>query len=66
MKCPKGSRGCKNQSAPPAGAGCGKNLKYWLSDAPYRPRKKKKPKKPRRQITLADLPSACRTVLDAN
>ena len=66
MKCPKGSRGCKNQSAPPAGAGCGKNLRYWLSDAPYRPRKKKKPKKPRRQITLADLPSACRTVLDAN
>ncbi|MGI9414487.1 MAG: penicillin-insensitive murein endopeptidase [Hyphomicrobiales bacterium] len=66
LKCPKGSRGCKNQSAPPGGTGCGKSLNYWLSDAPYKPRKKPKRKKRRRQITLSDLPNACRTVLEAN
>jgi penicillin-insensitive murein endopeptidase len=70
MKCPADNAGCKNQAPPPAGDGCGKELSWWLSDAPWKPKKPVKPKpgkkpKPRRQITLADLPAACSAVLDA-
>ncbi len=70
LKCqsPKGK--CKNQPPPPPGDGCGKKLDWWLSDAPYARKKppKKKPKvkyKPKPPITLADLPAACTTVLNA-
>ena len=64
----------------PDGTGCGRNLAYWYSDKPWGGGKKKprrfyqgipipqprppKPKPPR-QITLAQLPPACRTVLFA-
>ncbi len=71
MRCPSDSVGCKNQAPPPAGDGCGKELSWWLSDEPWKPKKPKKPKKPskkpkkKRQITLADLPQACSAVLDA-
>ncbi len=70
MKCPPGNPGCKNQAPPPAGDGCGKELAWWLSDEPWKPKKpvKKNPnKKPvkRRQVTLSDLPDACSAVLDA-
>ncbi len=70
MACPPGNPGCKNQASPPAGDGCGKELAWWLSDAPWKPKKKKpgkKPQKPRkpRYVTLNDLPSACSAVLDA-
>lgn len=70
MGCPADSVGCKNQAPPPTGDGCGKELAWWLSDEPWKPKKPKKPKpgtkpKPRRQITLADLPQACSAVLDA-
>ncbi|WP_210238722.1 penicillin-insensitive murein endopeptidase [Cohaesibacter sp. CAU 1516] len=70
MSCPPGNPGCKNQAPPPAGDGCGKELAWWLSDEPWKPKKpvKKDPnKKPvkRRQVTLSDLPSACSAVLDA-
>lgn len=70
LKCPRGDSGCKNQAAPPAGDGCGKELTYWLSDEPWVPKKPKKgekPKKPakKKQITLAGLPNACKTVLVA-
>lgn len=70
MSCPPGNEGCKNQAPPPAGDGCGKELAWWLSDEPWKPKKlvKKDPnKKPvkRRQVTLADLPAACSAVLDA-
>ena len=70
MSCPPGNPGCKNQAPPPKGDGCGKDLAWWLSDAPWKPMKPKKPTKPvkpkkKRQITLADLPDACSAVLDA-
>ena len=70
LKCqsPKGK--CKNQAPPSPGDGCGKNLSWWLSDAPYRRKKppKRKPKikyKPKPPLTLAGLPAACKTVLYA-
>ncbi|SDR18922.1 penicillin-insensitive murein endopeptidase [Pseudovibrio sp. Tun.PSC04-5.I4] len=70
MACPAGSSECKNQATPAAGDGCGKELTYWLSDAPWVPKKPKpgekpKPRKPKPQLTVADLPNACTTVLKA-
>jgi|GEM_PF-862378 len=64
LKCPAGESACKNQSAPPPGDGCGKELAWWLSDKPYRKKPGKKPK--HRQLVLSDLPNACRRVLAAN
>ena len=58
--------GCKEQDATPQGDGCGSDLSWWLSPAPYLPPPKPKvPPKPRPQITLADLPAACADVLAA-
>ena len=71
MRCPVGSQPCRNQPEPhhTDGTGCGEHLAYWFSDKPWKPKKpKKKPKtkpKPRKPLTLAGLPNACRTVLNA-
>ena len=77
MNCPEGSVGCKNQPAPPAVSGCGKQLDYWLKLVNPRPKQKKvitakKPKKkPKKRIVrkkrrykiLSDLPHYCQAVL---
>ena len=73
LACPSDSPGCKPQRAVPS-MGCDKaTMDYWFKVA-YGPRKKpskkptKKPQKkpkPKRQIVLADLPNACRAVLNA-
>ena len=72
MKCPPGSKGCRRQGKP-RGTSCAAaekwyaNTKAWLE----RPKKKKtkkktaKKRKPKPPLTLADLPSACRSVLAA-
>ncbi|MCP4383805.1 MAG: penicillin-insensitive murein endopeptidase [Hyphomicrobiales bacterium] len=69
LSCPPGMAGCKSQDPPPSGDGCGENLAWWLSDAPYapapKPDKPDKPVKPKPPMTLAGLPAACRTVLSA-
>ena len=66
LSCPPGLAGCVAQDPVPEGDGCGENLRYWLSSAPYRPADKPaKPVKPPPPITLAGLPSACREVLAA-
>lgn len=76
MNCPKGSKGCVNQ--PPVGAedGCGKELQTWLNRVD--PAKRKKPKKKiakkakpkavrqRKETVLADLPAACRNILEVD
>lgn len=69
--CPAGSTNCKAQPAVPGDDGCGDELKGWLKRvAPKPPSQEAKPaekpakpapKKP--EITLADLPPECRTVL---
>lgn len=62
LACPKGTR-CKAQAPVPAGDGCGADLGWWYSKAPYQgpatPAVKKK------ETTLADLPEPCAAVLDA-
>lgn len=63
LSCPKGSSGCKNQSRPAAGDGCGADLARWFAPPP-KTTKPKKPRKPRPQLTLASLPNYCKIVLD--
>ena len=66
LSCPAGMTSCKDQAPPPPGDGCGKELSWWLGPEPWTPKKpSKKPAKPPRQITLADLPKDCATVLSA-
>ena len=57
LKCPPGNKHCENQSPPPAGDGCGKELAEWHPDKrKLWTRKKKKRTKP-------PLPAQCNTVL---
>jgi penicillin-insensitive murein DD-endopeptidase len=70
MKCPAGMASCKEQwePHPDDGTGCGKELAYWYSDAPWVHKKlppgapRPKPKPP---LTLAGLPAECRAVIAA-
>jgi penicillin-insensitive murein endopeptidase len=66
LKCPADSPNCRKQPPVPDDAGCGKSLDYWFSDRVLhpKPRPKNPNAKPPRAITLADLPPACKTVLD--
>ena len=65
LKCPADSPHCRHQPPVPNSNQCGKALAYWFSDRVLHPKPSKKPAKPRKQITLANMPAACKTVLDA-
>jgi len=66
LSCPPGVKGCKNQAAPPRGDGCGAELASWFKPPPkVKKGAEKKVVKKRRELTMADLPRACRAVLDA-
>ena len=70
MKCPEGMASCKSQwePHPDDGTGCGKELAYWYSDAPWvhKPVPPGTPKhKPAPPLTLAGLPALCRAVIAA-
>jgi penicillin-insensitive murein endopeptidase len=68
MECPASEPQCKPQPPVVDGDGCGKELDWWFRDAILYPKpapKPTKPPKPRRQLTMADLPPACRQVLMA-
>jgi penicillin-insensitive murein DD-endopeptidase len=57
---------CRSQDSPPPGDGCGENLAYWLSPAPWKPPPKPKtPPAPPKEIMLADLPATCTEILAA-
>lgn len=65
--CPAGSPGCKGQAEPSRGDGCDKSLAWWFTEEPWRkpkPGAKAEPKA-RDVMTMAALPTACRTVLAA-
>src|SRR3569832_1918569 len=65
LKCPADSPNCRKQPAVPESAGCGdKELAFWFSDKVLHP-KKKVGGKPPKPLMLADLPPACKGVLDA-
>jgi penicillin-insensitive murein DD-endopeptidase len=66
MKCPKGSTGCVDQppARPADGTGCGDELAYWMSDAPWAPPGQAAPAaKPPPPMLLAGLPQQCRAVI---
>jgi len=64
MRCPAGGSECHGQKEQEGGDGCG-DLGYWFSDAVLHPPPPKEPPKPVPPITLAQLPAACRAVLNA-
>lgn len=67
LNCPQGAAACFDQAPPPPGDGCGGTLDWWFSDEARNPKPDpNKPKKPRRELTLADLPQECAMVLEAN
>jgi penicillin-insensitive murein endopeptidase len=61
LSCPAGNTYCLDQDPVPPGDGCGEELDYWFTDAPYKP----SDTPPAPPLTLADLPDACRSVLEA-
>ncbi|MEO1611489.1 MAG: penicillin-insensitive murein endopeptidase, partial [Pseudomonadota bacterium] len=66
LSCPFGAGDCVNQDPPPPGDGCDASLDWWFSEEARNPKPDpNKPKRPRRELTLADLPAACGVVLDA-
>jgi len=71
LRCPTGSTGCRPQTKPRRGDGCGAELDRWhkrlvarLKPSP-KPRKKPIRRKPHRYLMMNDLPRACRKVLVA-
>jgi penicillin-insensitive murein endopeptidase len=61
LACPAGAQSCMDQNPVPTGDGCGSDLDYWFTDAPYRPSNSP----PAPPLTLADLPKACTAVVKA-
>jgi len=66
IKCPPGASECKGQPAQSGGEGCSaSDLAYWFKDKILHPEPPKEPPKPRTGPTLAQLPAACKQVLNA-
>jgi penicillin-insensitive murein endopeptidase len=66
LKCPADSPHCRAQEPPPASDGCAKkDLAFWFSDKVIHAKPSKGPHKPKKEIMLADLPAACKAVLEA-
>lgn len=59
LRCPTGSPECKNQPPPVQEEGCGKELDYWFTERVLHP----PPPTPGKELTLSQLPGACRQVL---
>jgi penicillin-insensitive murein endopeptidase len=64
MRCPSGSPDCHGQPEQDGGDGCD-DLGYWFKDSVLHPEPPKVPPKPPPPMTLAQLPPACRQVLNA-
>ena len=66
LKCPADSPNCRAQPPVPVGDGCSaKELDFWFKDSILHPKPGPPPKVPPKPITLADLPPACKNVIDA-
>jgi penicillin-insensitive murein endopeptidase len=66
IKCPPGSNECESQPAPKDSEGCAAaDLAWWFKDSVLHPKPPKVPPKPKPPMTLAQLPAACRQVLNA-
>ena len=66
IKCPPGGTECESQPPPKDSEGCSAgDLAYWFKPSVLHPKPPKVPPKPRPPMTLAQLPAACRQVLNA-
>lgn len=66
MRCPPGATECEGQPSQSEDEGCKpSDLAYWFKDSIIHPTPPKQPPKPRPGITLAQMPAACRQVLNA-
>ncbi|MEM9796229.1 MAG: penicillin-insensitive murein endopeptidase [Pseudomonadota bacterium] len=67
LSCPRGARGCVNQAPPPPGDGCAE-ARQWQRNIlnPPPPDPNPAPARPRRDLTMADLPQQCAAVLSAS
>jgi penicillin-insensitive murein DD-endopeptidase len=65
LACPPDDRECQNQPPVPEGDGCGHALDFWFKESILHPPPPKVPPKPKRQLTLAGLPKACKQVVTA-
>lgn len=61
LACPAGAAYCLDQDSVPPGDGCGEELDYWFTEAPYQP----STTPPAPPLTMADLPKSCQIILDA-
>ena len=66
LACPRGASGCVDQNPPPPGDGCA-DAQQWVNNIlnPPPPDPNAPPPKPRRELTLADLPRQCANVLSS-
>lgn len=66
LNCPRGMSGCVDQAPPPPGDGC-EEARQWVRNIlnPPPPDPNAKPARPRRDLTLADLPGQCVSVLQS-
>lgn len=64
LSCPRGAKNCQNQAPPPPGDGCA-DAQQWVNNIlnPPPPDPDAPPPKPRRELTMADLPNQCVSVL---
>ncbi len=65
LRCPEGSDGCVDQAATPDGDGCDASLAWWFT-AEAAAELERLRAMPRVPLTLADLPPACRAVLEGD
>jgi len=66
LKCPADSPNCRKQDPVPPGDGCSeKDLAFWFKDSILHPKPSPPPKTPPKGLMLADLPPACKNVLNA-
>lgn len=67
LECPRGMRGCQSQDPIPRGDGCA-DAQRWVDNIlnPPPPDPNAPPPRPRRELTLGDLPRQCETVLANN
>ena len=66
MRCPPGATECHGQKDQEGGDGCKpSDLAYWFKDSVLHPKPPAVPSKPKPEITMAQLPSDCKAVLNA-
>ncbi len=64
LNCPEGAKNCVEQAPPPPGDGC-ESAVWWVTDALLPPDPNAPPRKPKPELTLADLPAQCSGVLQS-